>query len=633
MKLMLLYEKKRLVVEVGENDTVKTLKEFFIDHYSLNLKSSGDTEDMILRIVYSGSQLKDDWILSDIGILPGSILQCFLQSRDKIFMRAYTPFDQKTYDFTLPLDVEKTNVGEFKSMIQDVSGIPVSVIRLSKIPNGIELFDNRSLDDYDVMIGDTIHVDIWDGMGELLQSAFAGDVTATMNAIISSTEDPSLHKYQLRVALFIASFTGSIQLVSQLLKAGARCDDPVGEHPARVWCKNVFSHPLSLRTPAHAAAQTGRISCLRLFIHHNRACILVKDGHGCTPTGVARRYGQRECFKLLIAEQFRKQQYGGLSLSIYGKVRKWCDRARDRVAYYRLDPNFPVLLSSVDKTGHAAVVGSPIQVNGFGENIQNSAIKLEKSKIDAKCQWLWPRRDEISSTLKIDDQKGIKKPYRSLPPVRKHNSLKAKLSLKRSNSLESVMSSKASSELKRSFNEGYTNWQRRQKLKNTKNQVLINSKCRCKECSNCSCCGAVHLPDIHRPQSLVAHQDSNPDHFFITEDIRSHNRIIREESEPDASIASRRIDSDIRARPKLIPRSRTRLSRDVLTDEAHSVIEQATGQTSRQLAHSSLQVCETFTAVGWLKRLHLATNYNRKTLLRGMRDKGQSLSESCLSSN
>ena len=635
MKITLLYRKKRLVVEIGENDTVGNLKSFFRDQYSLNLKSSGDSEDMILNIVYAGSQLKDDWIISDIGILPGSVLQCFLQSRDKIFMRAYAAFNKKTYDFTTPLSVDETTIQDFKRMIQDVSGIPVTVMRLSKTASGLELFDAKTLDDYDVMIGDTLHVDIWDGMGDFLQSVYAGDVTATMNSLVNPAEDPMLHKYQLRVALFIASFYGYIQLVSQLLKSGARCDDPVGEHPARSWCKGSISHPLSLQTPTHAAAQTGKMTCLRLFIHHNPACILPKDGYGRTPTGVSRAYGQKEVFKLLITEQFRKQQYSGLSLSVYAKVRKWCDRARDRVAYYRSEPSFPVLLSTSDKTGHSAVVGSPIQMDGFGDSIQNSASKLNKAKIETRSQWLWPRREELSNMVKLVDEKKVtKKMYKTLPSLRKQNSFKAKSLVRRSSSLESVKSIKGALK-KKSIDEQGTNSRLKTKVSNgfsscscseseSKSSYISpkDYRCKCSECQKCGCNGAVKLPDIH-PGPGNPRKFSSPGTFFITQDVRNGNGVIEEEAESNRS-ASASLPRKT-TKPKNSLHYPMKNVNKLLTEQAHSVIEQATGQNSRDLARSSLEVCETFTAVGWLRRLHLATNYNRKTLLRCMRDKGHRL--------
>lgn len=630
MKITLLYRKKRTVVEIGESDTVGQLKSFFRYQYSLNLKSAGESENMILTILFAGSRLKDDWIISDIGILPGSVLQCYLQSRDKIFLRALCGFNKKIYDFTSPISVDETTVGDLKRMIQEMSGIPVTVMRLCKNPPSLEMYDDKTLDDYDIMIGDTINVDIWDGMGDFLLSAFAGDVTITMNALVNPAEDPALHKYQLRVALCIASFHGYLQLISQLLKSGARCDDPVGEHPARSWCSGSLHHPLSLQTPTHAAAQTGKITCLRLFIHHNPACILPRDGYGCTPTGVARKYGQRECFKLLITEQFRKQQYSGLSLSVYAKVRKWCDRARDRVAYYRSEPGIPVLLATLDKTGHTAMVGAPIQMNGFGDSIQTSASKLNKTKIDTKSQWLWPKREQLGNMVKfLDEGRGPKRLYRTLPSVRKQNSFKAKNIVTRNSSLESVATVKG--HFKRKDGGTEVNPRLRSKLSSesckcsrksyvqSNHEQITGDGCKCKDCLKCSCGGRFRLPDINDSKSM---NFSGPS-FFITQDAQNND--IKEESESVCS-TSASLERKAAKEPslKVSPRPAKNSSRE-LTEQAHHVIEQATGQTSRDLARSSLEVCETFTAVGWLRRLHLATNYNRKTLLRCMREKGHHL--------
>ena len=676
MKVGLVYEKTKLTIDVGDNDTIGNMKAFLKDHLCLNMKASGETEDLFLHIKFAGSYLQDDWILADIGILPGSTLQCILQSREKTFLRAYSVFNNKYYDFITPMSVASTNIEVLKGLVQDLSGIPVSMFRLCKKPGELELHDAKVLADYDIRIGDTVYIDIWDGMSDFLVSVFAGEVTDTMDLIVGIFDDPMLHRYQLRVALFIASFQGNIQLAAQLLKSGARCDDPVGEHPARDWCKALVAHPSSLRTPAHAAAQCGRISCLRLFIHHNRACILSKDGNDHTPLAMARRYGQRDIFKLLVTEQFRTIQYAGLSLSTYGKVRKWCDRAKDRVAYYRLDSNRSMLLASGDKTGLSANVGSLIQLSGFGETIQTSAPKLNKRKLAAKNQWLWPKRDELAG-LSIDN-----KPT-PLPPLRRQNTyFERKRLAKRTSSLESRTRGRnqkkdllryttdkksnertilpATIEKKRvsisdarfqpsnqvpnarfhpSDQAPDARFHPSNQAPNARFQASVNTEsCSCDDYNKISTKNphrdVTGLPNIRR-KAQTNETGNNMNGFFITQDVTDSGNHhpdntdgLRTGTSKGASAneggkrGSTGRNKPSRSSARSLPSANT-----LLAEEAHAVIERATGQSSEQLARLSLELGDSFTGMGWLKRLQLATNYNRNTLLRGMGDKCHSSNE------
>ncbi len=640
MKVTLLYDKRKLVMDVGENDSVGKMKVFLRDKFNLNIQSSQEREDLILHVTFAGSYLQDDWILSDIGIPPGSTLQCILQSKDKIFLRVYSSFNDKMYEFTEPINLEKTTVETMKSMIQDKSGIPVSMFRLRRKGSDNDMFDARLLSEYDIKTGDTIYIDIWDGMSDFLNSVFAGDVTATMDAVVDFHDDPFLHRYQLRVALFIAAFQGNIQLAAQLLKSGSRCDDPVGEHPARDWCKSSVAHPLSLRTPAHAAAQRGRGSCLRLFIHHNRSCILAKDGHGSTPTALARRFGQQECFKLLVTEQFRKLQYAGLNLSIYGKVRKWCDRAKDRVAFYRIDPDRQILLASLDKSARSATVGSLIQLNGFGESIQSSATKLNRNKIEAKNQWLWPMREKLVDISRYSyDRKSTK--TRFLPSLRKQNSVITKRPVRRTSSLDNFQ--RRGIMKKSSQNDGYSHEDKRPLFKKTSRHEDTSPRATFEKQEDKD--NRLYkidkrpgrLPIIAQTETEMNGKDISTG-FFITQGPTS-SRITKEQSEElrsdgDSRPGGKNMEKSVETHKRHPPKKHSFFNPNEnkeLAHEAHSIIRQATGKTSRQFARASLELGETFTAMGWLRRLQLANNCNRKTLLRNMEDKGQALRQKCRS--
>ncbi|KAL9980084.1 hypothetical protein ACROYT_G008627 [Oculina patagonica] len=378
MRVFVLFGGTRHLLDVEVGQTVSDIKNILRKKLDLDTVQSEDGEnDMLMEINYAGSNMDDDWIFTDISIPPGATLRCELQENVKTYLNVICSHSNETLRFTEWFDVWETKVGVLKTMITEKTGLHVSVFRLVSA-DGKEMYDCHPLKKYSIDYGDTVRLETWNGWGAFLQSATLGQLTPTMKHMVSIHDDPLVFKYQLRVALFIAAHFNYTQLATQLIKSGARCDEPVGEHPVREWC-NKEVHPDHLKTPVHEAAQHGSLNCLQKFVHHNYACILAKDGNGLTPCNIARRYKKTECFKLLIAEQFRSRSTSGLTLGIYWRVRKWCERARDRaVVFHKHSPN-PLLLAMENRTYRNAVVGQKVQVDGFGENMQTGTSKIQLS--------------------------------------------------------------------------------------------------------------------------------------------------------------------------------------------------------------------------------------------------------------
>lgn len=379
MRVFVLFDGTRYLLDVEVGQTVSDIKSILRKKLDLDTVQNEDGEnDMLMAINYAGSNMEDDWIFTDISIPPGATLRCELQENVKTYLNVICSHSNETLRFTEWFDVWETTVGTLKTMITEKTGLHVSVFRLVSA-EGKEMYDCHPLKKYSIDYGDTVRLETWNGWSAFLQSATLGQLTPTMKHMVSIHDDPLVFKYQLRVALFIAAHFNYTQLAAQLIKSGARCDEPVGEHPVREWCNKEAVHPDHLKTPAHEAAQHGSLNCLQKFIHHNYACILAKDGNGLTPCNIARRYKKTECFKLLIAEQFRSRSTSGLTLGIYWRVRKWCERARDRaIVFHKHSPN-PLLLAMENRTYRNAVVGQKVQIDGFGENMQAGTSKLQLS--------------------------------------------------------------------------------------------------------------------------------------------------------------------------------------------------------------------------------------------------------------
>lgn len=378
MRVFVLFQSYRHLLDVAVGQTVCDIKSILRKKFDLDTVQNEEGEnDMLITLNYAGSNLEDDWVFTDISIPPGATLRCQLVENIKPFLFVTFSYFSETLRFKEWFDVWDTKVGDLKAMITEKTGLHVSVFRLVS-PEGNEMYDCHPLKTYSIDYGDTIQLETWNGWNEFLRAATSGQLTPTLKHMVSMTDDPLVFKYQLRVALFIAAHFNYSQLATQLIKSGARCDEPVGTHPVREWC-NKDGHPDHMKTPVHEAAQQGSLNCLQKFVHHNYACILAKDGHGLTPCNLARRYHRTECFKLLIAEQFRTRSTSGLTIGIYARVRKWCERARDRAfMFHKHSPN-PLLLAMEHRTSRNAVVGQKVQIDGFGENMQAGASKLQLS--------------------------------------------------------------------------------------------------------------------------------------------------------------------------------------------------------------------------------------------------------------
>lgn len=386
MRVFVLFDNERHCLDVHSGQTVGEMKQVLRRKFDLDTVQDEDKEnDLVMAIRFAGGSLADDWIYSDLNIPSGVTLKCELVEHVKSYLNVYCVYNGETLRFTDHFSVYETKVSELRTMIMDKTGLHVSVFRLVTQHDRVEMFDCNFLKDYNIGIGETVRLETWDGWANFLKAATRGQLTPTLKHMVSLSDDPLVAKYQLRVGLFIAAHYGYHQLAALLLKSGARSDEPVGEHPIREWC-NKDVHPDHLRTPVHQAAQMGNLISLRQFVHHNYACILVKDGNGLTPCNIARRYKQTECFKLLIAEQFRSRSMDGLTITLYAKIKKWSERAKDRALIFHKHNPSPLLLAMEKRNHRKAAVGQKVYIDGYGKRLQTSASKIEFSLVQSDAR-------------------------------------------------------------------------------------------------------------------------------------------------------------------------------------------------------------------------------------------------------
>jgi hypothetical protein len=363
MRVFVSFQETVHSLDVDVRETVRDIKNALRERFGLNLKNHRNETDQFVSLVYQGSSLQDSWVYSDLGIPPGSTLVCCVEKQVEPTLIVHCINYDEKIEYKQNFNVWDTLVGTLRGKIQDSTGIPVSAFRLYS-ESGLELFDCHPLKVYGVDTGDTVTMEIWRDVADTVHAARDNDITDTLDSLASFQDGPHLMRYQLQLGLFTAAHYGYHQLATQLMKCGAKPDEPVGQHPSRDWCR-ASAHVDRVKTPAHEAAQHGRLKCLQHFLMFNYAVLICKDAHGLTPCNIARRHKQTECFKLLVAEQFRiPSVHPELSVHVYSRVRKWCDRARMRARVHK-DKTAMLLLTNAEVAQKCAVVGQRVEVDGF----------------------------------------------------------------------------------------------------------------------------------------------------------------------------------------------------------------------------------------------------------------------------
>ena len=392
MRLFVSFQDTVHSLDVDIRETVGDIKNTLGQRFGLNLKNHRNETDQFVSLVYQGSNLQDDWVYSDLGIPPGSSLVCSVEKQIEPTLTVHCINYDEKIEYKVNFNVWDATIGTLRGMVQDSTGIHVSAFRLFS-KTGLELFDCHPLKVYGIDTGDTVTMEIWRDVADVVHAARDNDITDTLGSLASFQDGPHLMRYQLQLGLFTAAHYGYHQLATQLMKCGARPDEPVGQHPSRDWCR-ASAHVDHVKTPAHEAAQHGRLKCLQHFLMFNYAVLICKDANGLTPCNIARRYKQTECFKLLVAEQFRiPSVHPALSVHVYSRVRKWCDRARMRARLHK-DKTAMLLLTNAEVSQKCAVVGQKVEVDGFNglervDRLVKSApsglnTSIEKMKAESK---------------------------------------------------------------------------------------------------------------------------------------------------------------------------------------------------------------------------------------------------------
>lgn len=329
----------------------------------------------ILVVSYAGSDLNDNWIFTDLGIIPGSTVKVCMKEEVKPVLFVKCSHSGEVIEIMDDYNVEKMLVDDLRAIVAKKSGLPVSIFRLVSSA-GLELFDHHVLFDYNIECGNTVYMENWDGWAELINYSILGLTPSVMPLIVG---DEIQSRFQLKVAMYIAAHYGCVDLARTCIRLGIRPDEPIGEHPARQWCKEQ-SHIETLRSAVHEAAEFGQLGVLRLFVNADITCSMARDGHNLTPLNLALRNKQRPCASFLLTKQWVRvpvTRSQSMTLQTWRRIKLWCERCKER-AFMKFGPNKSSLKRRSFNTGplvsHGVLVDgfSPSQMNGKARQIPNA---------------------------------------------------------------------------------------------------------------------------------------------------------------------------------------------------------------------------------------------------------------------
>ncbi|XP_061096647.1 protein ANKUB1-like isoform X2 [Conger conger] len=337
--------------DISQEHTVKTIKQMIKEFFHVQLSDDKRTR-RYLELSYAGATLQDGWSLPDIGIAPCSTIRCLLKEEDKPILHVFSPVMGETLPLMGTVFLLSTSVSQLKSLVSRQSGIPVGAFRLTT-QTGLELYDCTRLDEYGIGVGATLRLHTWDGWTELLRGCFLGHKQTVQRYL--SEEEPVM-RFQQRVALYVASFFGHLDLASWLLRKGVRAEEPVGVHPYRTWCRDT-DHPETAKCPVHAAAEAGQLHILKFFVGGSVLNLACQDPAGLTPLRIALRRGHKECVRYLITKMWSVVSFPGLALTmgLYIQVKRWAYKAQKKAYKW----------SQKQRVPSRARVGDTVLVDGF----------------------------------------------------------------------------------------------------------------------------------------------------------------------------------------------------------------------------------------------------------------------------
>ncbi|KAK3597209.1 hypothetical protein CHS0354_003714 [Potamilus streckersoni] len=369
------HEGERVSVDVPIGTTVGDVKKIMQEKLNIYFDELVKQDKKILVLSYAGSDLDDSWVFTDLGIVPGSTIRVCMKEEVKPVLFVSCSHNNEMLEIIEDYNVERLLVDDLRTIVAKKTGLPLTIFRLTTI-SGKDMFDRHILMDYDIECGNTVKMECWDGWTEFINMSIMGHTPRVISLL---AQDEIQSRFQMKVSLYIAAHYGCVDLAKAMIRGGARPDEPVGEHPSRMWCSEL-SHIESQRAPVHEAAEFGQLGVLRIFVNHDITCSMAREGHNLTPLNLALRKGQKACASLLLTKQWTRvpvTKTQSITLQTLRKIKLWSERAKEK-AFMKFGPNASSLKRRSFNTG--PLVSHGVILDGFSQSPMMGQKKIQKEK-------------------------------------------------------------------------------------------------------------------------------------------------------------------------------------------------------------------------------------------------------------
>ncbi|AWP10849.1 putative protein ANKUB1 [Scophthalmus maximus] len=368
MRVFVYFEGSCEPLDIPSDQTVGALKHLVKETFLVQL-SDDEQVRHYLELSYGGAALQDSWTLSDLTVTSGSAIRCLIKRERRPVIHVFNAVTGETFPVVGSEAILHMSVAGLKTMVSVKSGLPVSTFRLSR-PKDVQLYDCNQLQDYAIELGTTLRLDTWDGWVEFLRGCLLGQRLTVQSHL---SEERTVMRFQLRVALYIAASLGHLDLAGWLLEKRVHAEEPVGVHPYRQWCHQT-AHRDAIKCPIHAAVESSQLQILKLFIAKNLLALACRDPVGRDPLKIAIQHGHRDCVRYLANKICSVISLPNMSLPmrVYLQMKYWVRVGQKRAAS-------KLLLST-----SAAVkdrVGGMLLVDGFNQPQMSSKSRKAETKL------------------------------------------------------------------------------------------------------------------------------------------------------------------------------------------------------------------------------------------------------------
>ncbi|KAM9831439.1 protein ANKUB1-like [Neosynchiropus ocellatus] len=365
MRIFVCYGGSWETFDVPRDQSVGIVKQLVKDAFLVRLLDDAH----YLELNYAGAAMQDSWVLSDVGVTSGSLIKCLIKSEQKA---ALFVFNVVTKDM-LPVQgserLMSMSVAQLKSIVSEKTNLPVSVFRL-RTSCHVQLYDCNTLQDYGIKEGAILYLDTWDGWVEFLQGCLLGSKTTVLSHF---SQQQLVNRFQQRVALYIASSLGHLDLACWLLERKVHADEPVGVHPSRQWCHQA-AHRESRKRPVHVAAERGQLLILKLFITKDILALTCQDLQGRDALRIAIQNRHVACVCFLAEKLCSVASFWNISLPmrVYLGVKLWIRLSQRNAASAQCQNNL-VDMCLVDGYNHS----------NMSSKLKGKEIKTQEAQYDS----------------------------------------------------------------------------------------------------------------------------------------------------------------------------------------------------------------------------------------------------------